>query len=122
MHFRSRDRQLNMHRYPALSYPDVYILDGGYCGFFGEYKFRCQPQQYVEMDDASHRHKCERELGKFRRNSKLGRSQTYTFGVHNDDFNSSPNGSLGKRPLSYHDQEGTPTARSRPGQRRLASY
>ncbi|KAF8475533.1 hypothetical protein BDZ91DRAFT_673360 [Kalaharituber pfeilii] len=114
MHFRRRDRQLNMHRYPALSYPDVYILEGGYSGFFKEFRERCEPQHYVEMDDASHRQARERELGKFRRHAKLGRSQTYTFG---DNLNASPSGNLGKRSLSY-SNDGTPTARSRPGQRR----
>ncbi|KAF3941492.1 hypothetical protein ABW19_dt0200027 [Dactylella cylindrospora] len=80
-HLRARDRQLNMHRYPELHYPEIYILDGGYSGFFTDHKDRCEPQCYVEMDDSRHKVLCERELGKFRRNTKFGRAQSYTFGA-----------------------------------------
>lgn len=120
MHFRNLDRQMNMHRYPALSYPDVYILEGGYSGFFSEFKNRCEPQEYVEMDHASHREVRERELGKLRRSSKLGRAQTYHFGTHKNDPSGGPSGSIGKRSLSYNDTK--PPLRSRLFEsRRLAS-
>ena len=126
MQFRSLDRQMNVHRYPVLTYPDVYILDGGYSGFFSDHKTRCNPQEYVEMDHASHRQSRERELGKLgrRRNAKLGRSQTYTFGARND-LHGSPSGLFGKRSLGNNnpkEQEGTPSARSRFGSKRLLSY
>ncbi|RPA88440.1 hypothetical protein L873DRAFT_1726048, partial [Choiromyces venosus 120613-1] len=99
LHLRSRDRQLNMHLYPALFYPDVYILDGGYSSFFHEYRERCEPQQYIEMNDASHRQACEKEMGKFRRNTKFGRTQSFTFGgYHHNDVESSPSANFGKRP------------------------
>lgn len=120
MHFRNLDRKMNMHRYPALSYPDVYILEGGYSGFFSEFKDRCEPQEYVEMDHASHRDVRERELGKLRRSSKLGRAQTYHFGTHKNDPNGGLNSSIGKRSLSYNDTK--PPSRSKLFEsRRLAS-
>ena len=78
LHFRSRDRHINMHRYPALSYPDLYILQGGYSGFYEEYRIKCEPQQYVGMNDITHRNACEKEMTKFRRHhSKVGRASTY---------------------------------------------
>jgi M-phase inducer tyrosine phosphatase len=60
-----------MHRYPALTYPDIYVLEGGYSAFFDLHKLRCEPQNYVEMDDETHKHTCEREMRKFRRNGKF---------------------------------------------------
>jgi hypothetical protein len=33
-HLRSRDRTLNGALYPKIFYPEVYILEGGYCGFY----------------------------------------------------------------------------------------
>ncbi|CAG8578035.1 6798_t:CDS:2 [Acaulospora colombiana] len=30
-HFRAKDRQRNVQEYPKLHYPEVYILEGGYC-------------------------------------------------------------------------------------------
>lgn len=113
---------MNVHRYPALSYPDVYILEGGYSGFFSEFKSRCEPQEYVEMDHASHRQVREREMGKLRRTAKLGRAQTYHFGSNKGDVNGSPSGVVTKRSLSYNSKDdGTSTARSRFGSRRMAS-
>ena len=48
---RKMDRQLNIASYPALSYPEIYIMEGGYCNFFQEYSHHCTPQAYVEMTD-----------------------------------------------------------------------
>ncbi|TPX43081.1 hypothetical protein SeMB42_g02738 [Synchytrium endobioticum] len=47
---RKLDRSLNLAHYPSLFYPEVYILKGGYKDFYTEYKQRCFPQQYVEMN------------------------------------------------------------------------
>lgn len=33
-HLRSRDRTVNSALYPKIYYPEVYILEGGYCGFY----------------------------------------------------------------------------------------
>jgi len=116
-----------MHRYPALFYPDVYILDGGYSSFFHEYRDRCEPQQYIEMNDASHRQACEKEMGKFRRNTKFGRTQSFTFGAHHhDNVESSPSANFGKRPTgggcSKEGTESTFNSRQRSETRRMVSY
>lgn len=75
MHLRNCDRQMNMHNYPKLSYPDIVILEGGYNRFFEQYFARCVPQKYVEMKASEHHETCERELGRLRRNNK-GRTQS----------------------------------------------
>ncbi|KAJ3041900.1 cell division cycle- protein [Rhizophlyctis rosea] len=50
-YMRSRDRAENMERYPALYYPEIYVLKGGYKQFYAGHKNRCEPQQYIEMAD-----------------------------------------------------------------------
>lgn len=74
------DRTVNELRYPKLTYPEVYILEGGYSMFFEEFRSRCYPQNYVEMSSKEHSDKCERELGKLRQRTKLNRAQTFAFG------------------------------------------
>ena len=59
---RHKDRATNAHRYPLLTYPEVYILDGGYSSFFMDHRFRCFPQNYVEMAAKEHANACERRL------------------------------------------------------------
>ncbi|KAI5283566.1 cell division cycle- protein, partial [Ascosphaera aggregata] len=77
---RSRDRAFNIHVYPKLSYPEMYILEGGYSAFFSEYKNHCFPQSYIKMGDKAHEFACERGLGKIKQRSKLARASTFTFG------------------------------------------
>lgn len=85
-HIRQHDRTVNIERYPRLTFPDVYILDGGYSSFFSECRERCFPQSYVEMGAKEHAYTCEREMGKLRQNrSKLSRAQTFAFGQHQMD-------------------------------------
>lgn len=80
-HVRSEDRIYNAECYPRLTYPEMYILDGGYSTFFSEHRERCYPQAYVEMDAAEHATTCEKEMDRLRQNRKaLGRAQTYAFG------------------------------------------
>ncbi|CAG8983874.1 hypothetical protein HYALB_00005513 [Hymenoscyphus albidus] len=80
-HIRKQDRSANVEHYPKLTYPEVYILDGGYSTFFSQHQERCFPQSYVEMDAKEHAYTCEREMGRLRQNrSKLSRAQTYAFG------------------------------------------
>lgn len=88
---RHRDRAANSHRYPSLSYPEVYILDGGYSSFFMDHSLRCYPQNYVEMAAKEHANACERGLGKIKQQRvKLGRAQTFAFGQHNQPIEESP--------------------------------
>ncbi|XP_024896517.1 M-phase inducer phosphatase 3 isoform X13 [Pteropus alecto] len=50
---REEDRALN--QYPALYYPELYILKGGYRDFFPEYKELCEPQNYCPMHHQDHK-------------------------------------------------------------------
>lgn len=88
---RHKDRACNAHRYPMLTYPEVYILDGGYSSFFLDHKYRCYPQNYVEMADKKHENACERGLGRIKQQrSKLCRAQTFAFGQHGEQVDDSP--------------------------------
>ncbi|XP_009207450.2 M-phase inducer phosphatase 3 isoform X2 [Papio anubis] len=50
---REEDRSLN--QYPALYYPELYILKGGYRDFFPEYLELCEPQSYCPMHHQDHK-------------------------------------------------------------------
>lgn len=96
-HIRSQDRTVNAECYPKLTYPEVYILEGGYSGFFSEHRLRCYPQAYVEMDAAEHANTCEKQMDRLRQTRKaLGRAQTYAFGQreHANMFPQSPTASF----------------------------
>ncbi|KAL9057765.1 MAG: hypothetical protein Q9162_002106 [Coniocarpon cinnabarinum] len=77
---RQHDRIHNKHRYPHLTYPEIYILEGGYASFFKEHPYRCFPQSYVEMESKDHEDACERGMAKVKRRAKLTRAVTYAFG------------------------------------------
>lgn len=53
---RKTDRQVNEENYPRLTYPQIFLLEGGYSKFY-EYANRknysrfCTPNQYVMMED-----------------------------------------------------------------------
>ncbi|KAL6423210.1 hypothetical protein ACFW04_010109 [Cataglyphis niger] len=63
---RRMDREFNGERYPALFYPEIYLLQGGYEKFYGEQKEFCLPQDYKPMRHPNH----EREFRFFRSKSK----------------------------------------------------
>ncbi|XP_029669210.1 M-phase inducer phosphatase-like isoform X2 [Formica exsecta] len=63
---RRMDREFNEERYPALFYPEIYLLQGGYEKFYGEQKEFCLPQDYKPMRHPNH----EREFRFFRNKSK----------------------------------------------------
>uniref|UniRef100_A0A3B3QBH4 M-phase inducer phosphatase n=1 Tax=Paramormyrops kingsleyae TaxID=1676925 RepID=A0A3B3QBH4_9TELE len=50
---RRDDRSVN--EYPALYYPELYILKGGYRDFFHASKEHCEPQAYCPMHHEDHR-------------------------------------------------------------------
>lgn len=124
-HVRSEDRSYNAECYPKLTYPEVYILEGGYSGFFTEHRGRCYPQAYVEMDAAEHANTCEKEMDRLRHPRKgFGRAQTYAFGEKERSVCESPTAAprssfdespmqLGESPSYGHD---------RGHARRMASY
>ncbi|KAJ1807763.1 m-phase inducer phosphatase, partial [Coemansia sp. RSA 2599] len=61
-HLRRRDREVNMHRYPNLHYPEIYVLKGGYRNFFSYFKTQCEPQNYVEMNDEAFAVDCRQRM------------------------------------------------------------
>ena len=116
-HLRAADRTANAEHYPRLTYPELYILDGGYSGFFTEHPCRCYPQAYVEMDAAEHAFTCEREMGRLKQTRKgLHRARTFAFG-QNDE---SPSASRGLGEKNTHrsfyefNDVSSPTAPGRP--------
>ncbi|CAA90849.1 protein tyrosine phosphatase (M phase inducer) Cdc25 [Schizosaccharomyces pombe] len=93
LHFRNTDRRMNSHRYPFLYYPEVYILHGGYKSFYENHKNRCDPINYVPMNDASHVMTCTKAMNNFKRNATFMRTKSYTFGqsvLASPDVNDSP--------------------------------
>eukprot|EP01016_Furgasonia_blochmanni_P008251 TRINITY_DN13326_c0_g1_i1.p1 TRINITY_DN13326_c0_g1~~TRINITY_DN13326_c0_g1_i1.p1 ORF type:complete len:280 (+),score=66.78 TRINITY_DN13326_c0_g1_i1:65-904(+) len=56
-HLRKLDRQNN--EYPNLTYPDIYLLEGGYNKFSGSFPLSCGP--YISMYDRDYEESCEVE-------------------------------------------------------------
>ncbi|KAE8335243.1 hypothetical protein BDV24DRAFT_171508 [Aspergillus arachidicola] len=79
-YIRHQDRAFNVDHYPHLTYPDMYILDGGYSSFFSDHRTLCFPQNYVKMSAKEHEFASERGLGKVKQRSKLSRAQTFALG------------------------------------------
>ncbi|KAI7783274.1 rhodanese-like domain-containing protein [Diaporthe eres] len=124
-HIRAQDRTVNAESYPRLTYPEVYILEGGYSGFFAEHRQRCYPQAYVEMDAAEHARTCEREMDRLRHARKgLGRAQTYAFGEREHSAQDSPTAghrySIDDSPMQLGDSPSV--GHDRGHARRMASY
>ena len=79
-HLRSRDRTLNHAVYPAIHYPEVYVLKGGYAECWNAFPERCDPKGYVQMDDPRHLKARASDLGELRRKRLGTRAKSYTFG------------------------------------------
>lgn len=62
---REKDRQIN--KYPELSHPELYLLDGGYREFYRKYKEYCVPQAYKPMKSRNHRD----ELKNYRKRKRM---------------------------------------------------
>ncbi|XP_066247341.1 M-phase inducer phosphatase-like isoform X1 [Euwallacea similis] len=65
-YLRQEDRKRNVHRYPALCFPEIYILEGGYRKFFEENSVLCCPSAYTQMLDP----KFSNEMDFFRQTSR----------------------------------------------------
>ncbi|XP_042219711.1 M-phase inducer phosphatase-like [Homarus americanus] len=63
---REMDRTANKEHYPALHFPEMYLLEGGYKAFFEKYPELCTPKDYVKMLDSNH----AEDLKHFRGKSK----------------------------------------------------
>ena len=37
---RARDRELNQKNWPLVDFPEIYVLDGGYCNFYSQFPVR----------------------------------------------------------------------------------
>ena len=70
---------MNNHFYPRIHYPEVYILEGGYCQYFKTSSHRCKPPAYVTMDDPNHAVSRREDLDQFRK-AKFGRHKSYAYG------------------------------------------
>lgn len=79
-HLRSHDRGLNSMHYPRVFYPEVYVLEGGYHGFYQSRPERCEPQGYVPMDDPRHFTRRDSDLHEFRKNTTWGRTKSFAYG------------------------------------------
>ncbi|WAQ93040.1 hypothetical protein PtA15_18A96 [Puccinia triticina] len=81
-HLREQDRHKNMTHYPALHYPEIYmILEGGFAKYFSHSPQHCDGS-YVRMDDPTHRTDRQKDLNLFctRENSVFARTKSYTYG------------------------------------------
>ncbi len=63
---REHDRLVNKHCYPALNYPEMYLLEGGYKSFYENHIDLCYPKSYLPMHHDNHR----QDLKYFRGKSK----------------------------------------------------
>lgn len=70
---------MNNHVYPKIHYPEVYILEGGYCQYFKQSASRCQPSAYITMDDPNYATSRREDLDQFRK-AKFGRTKSYAYG------------------------------------------
>lgn len=56
LHVRNLDRQMNKTNYPALFYPEMYILDGGYKNYWQQHGDKCEPpHSYLPMRNPQYR-------------------------------------------------------------------
>jgi len=80
-YLREQDRHKNMPHYPALHYPEVYILEGGYARYFAHSPQHCEGS-YVRMDDPGHRSDRHADLNQFRtrESSIFSRAKSFTYG------------------------------------------
>jgi len=70
---------MNNHNYPNIHYPEMYILEGGYCQYYKECSVRCELSGYVHMDDPHHAAAHREGLDQFRK-AKFGCTKSYAFG------------------------------------------
>lgn len=68
-YLRNTDRDINSSSYPALFYPELYILSGGYKDFFEKCPHLCEPAAYVPMAHPEFTEKYR----KFKSETKLNR-------------------------------------------------
>ncbi|KAJ9624527.1 m-phase inducer phosphatase [Taxawa tesnikishii (nom. ined.)] len=82
-HVRQHDRTVNYSQYPTLTYPEMYVLEGGYSKFFQLHTTRCYPQDYVRMKDQDHKQCRKRSLDKLRKRRKHTHAKAFACGELN---------------------------------------
>ena len=80
---------MNNQVYPNIHYPEVYILEGGYCQYFKHAGTRCQPPAYVPMDDPRFVVSRNEDMDQFRK-AKFGRYKSYTYGDRKSLYSQQP--------------------------------
>ena len=63
---RKLDRRLTTP-YPLLTFPEVYIMQGGYKAFFAEYPELCDPRSYTPMRAKIHKAQLRKDIAQLRR-------------------------------------------------------
>nr|CAH0105318.1 unnamed protein product [Daphnia galeata] len=53
-YLRNKDRDDNKDNYPALHWPEVYLLHGGYKAFYEQFDQMCEPRSYLPMNQQGH--------------------------------------------------------------------
>ncbi|ORX95784.1 Rhodanese-like protein [Basidiobolus meristosporus CBS 931.73] len=76
MYLRNRDRELNIANYPRLNFPELYVLDGGYRNFYATQKDRCEPRNYIEMNDNQYHLECKNGMMRFESNFTMKRQRS----------------------------------------------
>ncbi|OMH80570.1 M-phase inducer phosphatase [Zancudomyces culisetae] len=76
MYLRSLDRKFNLLNYPHLSYPEIYVLSGGYSKFFSSNVTHCSSPVYIPMNHSSYSSDCKLMLDSFTTQFSLKRSRS----------------------------------------------
>lgn len=64
---RNYDRNQNLENYPSLTYPELYLMQGGYAEFFASNPELCAPSNYVPCNQKKHK----RALTQIKKHHKL---------------------------------------------------
>lgn len=68
-YMRSEDRNIHANNYPALHYPELYLLEGGYKALFEHSTEFCEPNCYRTMLDEEYQEQC-RQFRSFSKQSE----------------------------------------------------
>lgn len=83
---RDLDRKANAANYPYLTFPEMYLLEGGYKTFFESMGTEdyCVPRGYVEMKDMRYNVECKQAMrSRSRSMSKMGTRRHFSFSCSN---------------------------------------
>jgi len=80
---RENDRCINNGNYPALHFPELYLLKGGYKAFYEKFPEFCVPKRYIQMSDpdfSSEMRACRARSKTWAEENRLSRSKTGHYG------------------------------------------